>query len=133
MDSANMQDTIVSSTSQTSNLPNSLNQMGMDPQNNNPLHFTATIFAQDVSGLSPQANNNPNNNNILNMTPQQARQPTTHLQHIGMSSNIDPFMSGQLQISQQMQQQQIQPQSISVQSDDKDNFKSKISRYQKLP
>lgn len=132
-----MQDTIVSSTSQSTNLQNSLNQMGMDQQNDNQaLHFTATIYAQDVSGMSPQQSTQ--SNNILNMNPQQTRQPTPqqqtpHIQHIGMSSNVDPFMSGQISISQMQQQQQTQNQMISAQADDKDNFKAKISRYQKLP
>lgn len=127
-----MQDTIVSSTSQSNNMADSMNQMGMDQQNSNTMHFTATIFAQDVSGLS-QSNNN--NNGILNMNQQQNRQPqSSHIQHIGMSSNVDPFMSDQINIPQQsMQQPQAQNQLMSGEPDNKDSFKSKFSRYPKLP
>lgn len=118
MDSSNMQSMMATNVMNTQQSAIQGNTQGQS--STNPLLYTATIFSQDMSSVNQ-------NNQQQMMSMHQNRQQQNDSQ--AMISDLNPFISGGIGMSQQ-QVQQVQEQMLAEQNDaeDKEVFKGKYSR-----
>jgi hypothetical protein len=116
-----MQDmmTANSSTAQQSVIQG-VNQAG--PSNTHPLLYTTTIYSQDMS----QQNQQQQMMSMHQNRQQQSNEP------VQMITDLNPFMTGDMNMNQQSQEEQMMSQSTNT--DEKEAYKSKFSRgYRQLP
>lgn len=122
MDSSNMQSMMTTSVPivQQSVIQGTAQQ---GSNNSNSLLYTATIYSQDMSAM------NQNNQQQQMMSMHQNRQQQNEPSSQAMMSDLNPFISGGIGMSQQ-QVQQAQEQMMAQQNDadDKEGYKGKYPR-----
>lgn len=114
----NMQGMMTANSSAQQSVIQDTAQMNVNQQcspNSNSLLYTATIYTQDMSAVSQ-------NNQQQMMAMHQNRQQQSEPQ--AMMSDLNPFISGGMQMSQQ----QANDQMMSNDADDKEGYKAKYSR-----
>lgn len=132
MDTSNMQDLMSnSSTAQQSviqgTVPMRGNQQGQPGPNS--LLYTATIYSQDMSVES--LNNQQQQMMAMHQNRQQQQQNDSSNQ--AMMSDLNPFISGGLGMSQQQAQQASEQMMPQNDSEDKEGYKGKYSRGYSRP
>lgn len=127
MDSSGMQDMMSanSSTSQQSVIQGTVPMRGNQQADSNSLLYTATIYSQDMSAVS---HNNQQQQQQQMMAMHQNRQQQNESSNQAMMSDLNPFISGGLGMTQQQVQQAAEQMMPQNDSEDKEAYKGKYLR-----